>query len=207
MILTFSNNFNIIDEYCHSYSGFLQGTAANSILLCKRYSSNQIIIEGYTTLSSSATLSMSLYLQIGDLNTSPNASANVYTQSVNIMAYSSTNAIIINANTNTLTVTLAQSGSLSLGLSGTMTQPYLVGNSFPLYIVFKLTLNTLTSANSAYIQVDLGNWVLDTAASGQQIFKYQLSGTNYWVPSAATLVSGNIYKVPVYNNYSMNVNT
>ena len=116
MILTFSTNFNIVDEYCYSLGGFLQGTAANSNLLCKRYSSNQIIIKGYATLSASAALSMSLYLQIGDLNTSPNASANVYTQSVNIIAYSSTDATIINANSNTLTVTLTQIGSLGLGL-------------------------------------------------------------------------------------------
>jgi hypothetical protein len=166
MVLTFSNNFNIIDEYCHSYSGFLQGTAANSNLLCKRYSSNQIIIQGYATLSPNASLSMSLYLQIGDLNTSPNASANVYTQSVNIVAYSSTDAIIINANTNTLTITLTQTGSLALGLSGTMVQPYRVGNSFPLYIVFQLRSNTLTSANSGHLQIDLGNWVLDSATLG-----------------------------------------
>lgn len=45
------------------------------------------------------------------------------------------------------------------------------------------------------------------ATYGVKVFKYQLAGTTYWVPSAATLVSGNVYKVPVYNNYSMTAGT
>lgn len=58
-------------------------------------------------------------------------------------------------------------------------------------------------ATGDYIQVDFGNWVVDVASLGTQIFKYQSGSNVYWVPSAATLVSGNIYKIPVYSNYSM----
>lgn len=86
-----------------------------------------------------------------------------------------------------------------------MTIPYTPSNSFPLYITFQLKTNTLVSGD--YLQIDFGNWVLDTATTGTQLFKYQLSGSIYWIPSAATLVSGNIYKVPVYSNYSMNAAT
>jgi hypothetical protein len=39
------------------------------------------------------------------------------------------------------------------------------------------------------------------------IWKYQVGNNIYWVPSMASLVSGNKYKVPVYENYSMTVNT
>jgi hypothetical protein len=86
-----------------------------------------------------------------------------------------------------------------------MTLPYTKGNSFPLFITFQLNTHTLT--NGDYLVVDFGNWVLDTATSGVQVFKYQISGNIYWVPSAATLVSGNIYNVPVYSNYSMTAGT
>jgi hypothetical protein len=199
MILTFSTRFALIDEYCNSYSGFLQGTGANSNLVCKRYASNKIIISGYATLSSSASLSMSLYMEITDLSITPTS---IYSQSVNIVVYSSTATTIINANTVSLSLTLTQVGSLNLSLSGTMVQPYINGNAFPLYITFQLKSNTLTSPD--YLQIDFGNWVIDPATTGTQIFKYQLSGTIYWVPSAATLVTGNSYKVPVYSNYSMN---
>lgn len=102
---------------------------------------------------------------------------------------------------------MTQVGSLNLGLSGTMLQPYINDNAFPLYITFQLRSNTLVSASSDYIQIDFGNWAIDPATTGTQIFKYKLSGAIYWVPSAATLVSGNIYKVPVYNNYSMSAGT
>jgi len=85
-----------------------------------------------------------------------------------------------------------------------MIRPYSKGNAFPLYIVFKLKSNSLVVGD--YIQIDFGSWVLDVATAGQQIFKYQVSGNDYWVPSAATLVSGNVYKIPVYLNYSMIAN-
>jgi hypothetical protein len=58
-----------------------------------------------------------------------------------------------------------------------------------------------------YVQIDFGNWIIDNSTLGSQIWKYQLAGTTYWVPSAAYLVSGNIYNVPVYLNYSFTAAT
>ena len=57
--------------------------------------------------------------------------------------------------------------------------------------------------NGDYLEVDFGNWVLDTATAGVKVFKYKIAGNIYWVPSTATHVSGNKYKLPVYLNYSM----
>ena len=82
-----------------------------------------------------------------------------------------------------------------------MTRPYSKGGSFPLFISFQL--KTYTLSNGDHIEVDFGNWVLDTGATGVQVFKYKIAGNIYWVPSSATHVSGNRYKIPVYNNYSM----
>lgn len=197
MVLIFSSNFILMDEYCRSYSGFLQGTSSNSNLVCKRYNTNQIIISGYALLSASASLSITLYMQIANIPITN------YTETVQITVYSSVGNTIISANTDPYVFTLAQLGSAVLGLSGTMTQSYYPGNAFPLYIVFQLTSHSLYSNTGDYIQIDFGNWVIDVATTGSQIFKYQVSGTNYWVPSLATLVSGNIYKLPVYSNYSM----
>lgn len=157
------------------------------------------MISGYAALASSASLNIKLYLEIANL------ALNNYAPSVNIVVYSSANNIIIDADTNTLPFTLATYGSLDVSLSGKMTIPYTPTNSFPLYITFQLKTNTLV--NGDYLQIDFGNWVLDTASTGAQVFKYQLSGTIYWVPAAATLVSGNIYKIPVYSNYSMTAGT
>jgi hypothetical protein len=181
-----------------SYSGFIQGISTNSNLVCKRYSPNQILIAGYSTLSSSASLSISLYLQLANLNTNGSV---YYYPTVNIVVFSSAGNVIINADTNSYSLLLTQTGPISLSLSGTMTVPYTKGNSFPLFITFQLKTNTLVSGD--YLVVDFGNWVLDAATAGVRIFKYQLAGAIYWVPSSATLVSGNIYNVPVYLNYSM----
>lgn len=86
-----------------------------------------------------------------------------------------------------------------------MNLPYAAGSAFPLFITFQLQSNTLT--NTGYLRVDFGNWVLDPAPAGVKVFKYQLAGNKYWVPSAGTLVSGNTYQIPVYNNYSMTAGT
>ena len=83
-----------------------------------------------------------------------------------------------------------------------MTNPYAKGSSFPLYVSFQLKTHTLVNGDS--LEIDFGNWVLDTATTGVQVFKYQVAGSIYWVPSSATVVSGNRFKIPVYENYSMN---
>lgn len=195
MVLTFSGNFVILDEYCYSYSGFIAGVNTNSNIVCKRYSSTQIVVSGYGTLAASASLSIKLYMQFNNIAPNP------YSLAVNIIAYSSTDKIIINANTIDVGFTITQWGSPSLTLSGTMNSQYAAGSAYPLYIAFKLTSNTLV--NGDYLQIDFGNWIIDPATLGTPVFKYQTSGSIYWVPSQATLVSGNIWKVPVYLNYSM----
>ena len=198
MTLTFSNIFTIMDEYCYAFSGFVQGSQTNSNLICKRSGTNSILITGYGSITTSTALSVRLYLQIAS-NT-----IGTYSSSVTIDVLSAATNTIITANTASLTITTTVYGSPTLALSNKMIFPYTTGNSFPLFIVFKLRTNSLVVGD--YIQIDFGNWVIDVASSGQQIFKYQVSGNDYWVPSAATLVSGNIYKIPVYLNYSMIVN-
>lgn len=96
-------------------------------------------------------------------------------------------------------------GSNSIGLSGTMNIPYSAGSAFPLFITFQLRSHTLQ--NGDYLQIDFGDWILDTADTGVRVFKYQIAGNKYWVPSAATHVLDNIFKVPVYSNYSMTAGT
>jgi hypothetical protein len=198
MIVTFNNQISLLDEYCYSYSGFQPGTAANSNLVCKRYSSNQILITGYANLAASATLSITVYAAI--LNgLTPNTNYNADTT---ITVISSTDSNIIAASTSQVGLALsAVKGSNVVALTGTMTQPYAAGSAFPLYLSFKLRINTLVSGD--YIQVDFGSWVLDPAATGVQVFKYQVAGNIYWVPVTGTLISGNIYQLPVYSNYSM----
>lgn len=202
MLVTFNNRIDLLDEYCYSYSGFIPGVNANSNLVCKRYSNNQILVSGYATLAVGATLSITVYAAIQN----GLAANNSYSASTTVTVISENDNNIISANTNTVALGLSSvKGSNAVQLHGTMNRPYSSGSTFPLYFSFRLNTNTLT--NGDYIQVDLGNWVLDTATTGQQSFKYQISGNIYWVPSAATHVSGNIYKVPVYENYSMNAGT
>jgi hypothetical protein len=208
MLVTFSSNLIILDEHCFSYSGFLKGTASNSNLVCKHYSSNQILVAGYATLAPSAALSITLYMKISNtasINTTSGANNDI-TATASITVTSSLGNNIISAPTNSLLLALVnRRGSNQVALSGTMEKPYSAGNSFPLFITFQLNTHGLVSGD--YLQINFGDWVLDTAVAGKQVFKYQLSGSTYWVPSAATLVSGNTYKVPVYLNYSMTAGT
>lgn len=130
-----------------------------------------------------------------------NLALNSYSPTVNIVVYSSAGNIIIDADTSPLSFTISQWGSPSLALSSTMNLRYAAGSAYPLYIKFQLRSNTLV--NGDYLQIDFGNWIIDPATLGAPVFKYQISGNIYWVPSQASLVSGNIWKIPVYLNYSM----
>jgi hypothetical protein len=56
--------------------------------------------------------------------------------------------------------------------------------------------------------LDLGNWTVDEANNeGKIVWKYQIGNSIEWIPSLATKLQNNVYKVPVYENYSMTVNT
>ena len=206
MIVTFQPQLNLIDEYCYSYSGFTQGVNTNSNLVCKRYSSNQIIISGYAALAASALLRISAYMYISDslsINSTSGSNNNFATYAT-VSVYSSASNLIVSANTLSYSLVLSNiRGSNLIGLTGTMTNPYSPGQAFPLYITFRLTSNTLVAGD--YLQVDFGNWILDVATTGTRIFKYQVSGNIYWVPVNGTKLSGNMFKVPVYSSsYPMN---
>jgi len=70
----------------------------------------------------------------------------------------------MNADTSNLTFTTTTSGPASVVLANKMVRPYAKGNAYPLYIVFRLRSNTLLVGD--YIQIDFGNWVIDTATTG-----------------------------------------
>lgn len=116
------------------------------------------MIAGYSSLSANAPLEIKLYLQIAPNN------IGAYSSSVNIVVYSSAGNTIINANTVNLSFTTTITGPPSLALNNKMIRPYTKGNAFPLYIVFKLKSNSLVVGD--YLQIDFGNWVIDTATTG-----------------------------------------
>jgi hypothetical protein len=157
-------------------------------------------------LAVGAQLEISAYMSISDslsIN-STSGSNNNFNTYASILVYSSAGNLIVSGNTNSYTLALSHiRGSNLLTLSGTMTNPYTAGQAFPLYITFRLTTYNLVAGD--YLQVDFGNWVLDTATAGTSIFKYQVSGNIYWVPVNGTKLSGNMWKVPVYSSaYPMN---
>lgn len=202
MLITINNYLDLIDEHCYSHSGFIQGVNDNSNLVCKRYSSNQILVAGYSTLAASASLSITVYMALQNGLTIDGT----YTTDATIKVVSSEGHNIIQDHTNSITLAMANiRGSNSIGLSGTMNIPYSAGSAFPLFITFQLRSHTLL--NGDYLEIDFGDWILDTADTGVRVFKYQIAGNKYWVPSAATHVSDNIFKVPVYSHYSMTAGT
>ena len=77
MSVIFPSYYTMTDEFCYSYSGFVQGTTnTNSNLVCKRMNGNTVNIYGYATLSASATLSIKVYLRVN------NIAVTTYTDSV-----------------------------------------------------------------------------------------------------------------------------
>lgn len=111
MLLTFSSYFTLIDNYCKTMSGFVQGTTlSTSNLLCRKKGTYQIQIAGYNTIVAGSSLSISLYLQIA-LNSLSSPGTNV-----NIKVYSSSGALIIDANTASLTLSMSAYGSYNLQL-------------------------------------------------------------------------------------------
>ena len=121
MLVTFNSRLDLLDEYCHKHSGFLPGADPNSNLICKRYSSNQIIISGYATLAVNASLSITVWasLQNGLAN------GTNYTADTTVRVISSGDNNIVSANTDQVSLTMSTvKGCNSLALHGTMTNPY-----------------------------------------------------------------------------------
>lgn len=197
MILTMDSRFLMFDDYCKQMSGFVPGTTLDtSNLICRKNGGQDILIAGYNSIASGTTLSITLYLQI--TNIAPSS----YTATVRIVVYSSSGAKIIDASTSAYSYTVSQYGPSTLSLMNYMEQTLKKDTAQELDFTFTLTSNTLS--NGDYVQVDFGNWTIDPASiEGRLIWKYKVGSNIYWVPAAATLVSGNIYKIPVYQNYSM----
>lgn len=199
MILTFSTYFTLIDDYCKTMSGFVQGaTLSTSNLLCRKISATQIQVAGYNTIAAGSSLSINLYLQIA-LN-----SLSWTSSTVNVKVYSSSAALIIDANTNAFSLNMNAYGSYNLQLLDYMEQYIEEDTSQELDFTFTLASHTL--GNGDYVTVYFGNWTIDPALTeGKTIWKYKVGNNIYWVPTAVTIVSGNTFKIPVNQNYSMTV--
>jgi hypothetical protein len=113
MIISFVNSpFSIMDEYCMGISGFVQGTTiTGSNLVCKRYSSTSIIIQGYATIIANTPLSFTTYLITSTASITTYNSAQAY-----IQVYSAANNLILNGYTNTLSSYAVTQGSYKINL-------------------------------------------------------------------------------------------
>ena len=197
MLITIANGpgLTIMDDYCKSMTNFYQGASnVNSNLVCKRYSTTQIIIQGYALISAGTTLKFQIYLKAAT-----NSFGTWYPQA-NILVYSQDDKLIISAWTNTMTYTISTYGATTLKLEKAMRYNPMVGAARQIFFQFQLSTYTLTT--SQYIQIDFGTWILDPATSGSIIAKYQVNGNTYWTPSVLTWVSGNKYNFGVYTNFT-----
>jgi hypothetical protein len=62
---------------------------------------------------------------------------------------------------------------------------------------------------SQYVEIDFGDWQLDTSATGKVVTSYKVGSNTYYTPCVFTKVSGNKYRFGVYKNvstYSMTAN-
>ena len=111
MKITIDTEFTILEDFCKEMSGFLPGsTLDTSNLICQKDSSTQILIAGYSSISSGTPLSITLYLQVAynSLSTRyPNA---------RIIVYSADNNRIIDAQTNSYTLVISDYGSYTFDL-------------------------------------------------------------------------------------------
>ena len=97
---------------------------------------------------------------------------------------------------------IVQYGGYTLQLEDHMEKYIQKGNSQEFDIEFKLDTHSLTSGS--YVLIDFGNWTIDPATTeGRIIWKYKVNNNIYWVDTTVTNVADNIYKIPVYDNYTM----
>ena len=119
-----------------------------------------------------------------------------------IIVYSADDNKIIDAQTSSYTLSITEYGSYTLALEDEMEKYISKGNSQELDVVFRLSTYTLT--NGYYVELDFGNWTVDPATTeGKIVWKYKVGSNIYWVPTEVTNAGGNVYKIPVYDNYSM----
>jgi hypothetical protein len=115
MIISFSSSpFSIMDEYCKSMSGFVQGIKSSSNLVCKRFSSTQIKIEGYSDITANTALSFDIYLK------SATNSITSWSPSTSIYVYSQDDKLIVHSNTGAISFSTTAYGSSNLKLENAM---------------------------------------------------------------------------------------
>ncbi len=81
-----------------------------------------------------------------------------------------------------------------------MRYKFLKDTSRSLFLQFKLATNTL--GQNQYVEIDFGDWKLDTSTTGQVIASYKTGSNYYYTPAVFTLVSGNKYRFGIYKNVS-----
>lgn len=129
--VTFQNSpFNIVDEFCKTMSGFVQGTLSNyaqgsatvtsSNLMCRRTSPTTLLIEGYQTINTGTTLSFDIYLKVASNTVTTYNSANVY-----IQVWSKDDKAIIEATTSSLSSYSLAQGAQNLKLEDAMRYKFL----------------------------------------------------------------------------------
>lgn len=211
--VTFQNSpFNIVDEFCKTMSGFVQGTLSNyaqgsatvtsSNLMCRRTSPTTLLIEGYQTVNAGTTLSFDIYMKVASNTVTTYNSAKVY-----IQVWSKDDKAIIEATTNSLSSYGLAQGAQNLKLEDAMRYKFLKDTARELFVQFKLAANTL--GMNQYVEIDFGDWQLDTSATGKIVASYQVGSNYYYIPCVLTKVSGNKYRFGVYKNvstYSMTSN-
>lgn len=89
-----------------------------------------------------------------------------------------------------------------------MRYKYTKGTARSLFLQFKLASYAL--GVNQYVEIDFGDWQIDTSSTGKIISSYKIGTNYYYIPAILTLVSGNRYRFGIYNNvttYSVAANT
>jgi hypothetical protein len=148
----------MFDDYCYQMSGFVQGTTlATSNLICRKNAVQDILIAGYSTISSGTSLSITLYLQIIA------STLTTYNPRARIIVYNSNGAKIIDGYTSTYSLVVSSHGPSTLGLMSYMEQ--IIKPDSAQEFDFSFTLSTTILGTGAYIIVDFGNWTIDPATT------------------------------------------
>jgi hypothetical protein len=146
----------MFDDYCYQMSGFVQGnTLSTSNLICRKNAAQDILIAGYSTISSGTSLSITLYLQIIA------STLTTYNPRARIIVYNSNVAKIIDGYTNTYSLAVSSYGPSTFGLMNYMEQTIKPNSAQEFDFTF--TLSTTTLGTGSYIIVDFGNWTIDAA--------------------------------------------
>lgn len=182
-----------LSDQCKSMNGFPAGILPTSVLLCKRYSSTQILITGYGSITANTQLSFVTWLK----------NPGLATETVSITVTSAAGKQIISGSASTITVSASYYGSSYLQLKEATTASLTPLATTSMTITFTLSTYSLGSGTSDYIYLNLGNWTLGTPTSeGKIVWRYKVNSWVYWVPVTVTQ-TGTWVKLPIYSNYTM----